>query len=107
MTRLIILIIIALIPCHVFAAGNDIEDYVPPPMFSDEVQTPKQDDYPPLPPRRPAKLKAPQSYIDYLRKHGRAPSVAGRSPPSKKVDIERENLINPSAQDVLEQINPQ
>jgi len=89
----------------VFAAGNSIDNYVPPPMFGESVI--KHDLYPPLPPRRPEKLKASKSYIEYLRKYGKAPQVNQYKRVPAAGDIRTENLIQPSAQDILEQINPQ
>jgi len=87
------------------ALAQSIEDYVPPPMFGvPQVQEVQDNRYPPIPPRRPLKLKAPQSYIDYMRKHRRAPETVQQAP---RVMFSEQALIEPSAQDILDQINPQ
>lgn len=83
-----------------------IDYYVPPPMFG-EGSVVRLDAYPPLPPRRPDKINAPQSYIDYMRKHGEAPKLIKRVPVRTAPEISEDNLVQPSAQDILDQINPQ
>ncbi len=83
-----------------------IDYYVPPPMFG-EGSIVRLDTYPPLPPRRPDKINAPQSYIDYMRKHGHAPKLIKPAPPRRAQEISEDHLIQPSAQDILDQINPQ
>ena len=83
-----------------------IDYYVPPPMFNDGSIV-RLNRYPPLPPRRPDKINAPQSYIDYVRKHGKAPKLIKRAPRRSSPEISEDTLIQPSAQDILDQINPQ
>jgi len=93
-------------PFSAIAAG--IDDYVPPPMFGEtrkSVSAPSS--FPPLPPHRPAKLKAPRSYVEYLRKHGKAPEVRHLNPEPVRSDISQENLVQPTARDIWEQINSQ
>ena len=90
------------------AMAQSIEDYVPPPMFGNSAPIVINETYPPLPPRRPLKLKAPQSYVAYMRKHGKAPQLI-RHTPQKHIQkhLSEQVLIEPSAQDIFDQINPQ
>ena len=105
MTRLILLL--SFIPTFAMAADFEISAYVPPPMFGESIVFKQKEPYPPLPPRRPDKINVPQSYIDYMRKHGKAPALIQSVAAAKTHDIYVENLIQPSSQDILEQINPQ
>jgi len=103
-TRL--LLIILFLPVTAMAANTAIEEYIPPPMFVDDSVVRIQN-YPPLPPRRPDIINVPQSYIDFMRKHGHAPQLIQPSAGHNQQEIHKENLIRPSAQDILDQINPQ
>jgi len=104
MTRLFFIAL--LFPFVAYAGDTGIEDYVPPSMFgNDSAQSSHA--YPPLPPRRPDIITAPQSYIDFMRKYGRAPALIQPSSGVDREEITSENLIQPSAQDILDQINPQ
>ena len=104
MTRL--LIIAFLIPFTANATNTGIENCTHPPMFGDDSVV-MVHDYPPLPPRRPNIINVPQSYIDFMREHGHAPSLIQPSSGHNSSEIFQENLIEPSAQDILDQINPQ
>ena len=106
MTRLIILILF--IPSFAYATSSAIENYVPPPMFDESSNLDDyESSYPPLPPRRPTKINVPQSYIDYLRKHGKPPQLIKKSRPKSGPAFNSNILIEPTAQDILDQINPQ
>lgn len=101
-----LLFIILLIPFTAIASNAGIEDYIPPPMFEDSSVV-RIHNYPPLPPRRPDIINVPQSYIDFMREHGHAPALIQPSSGPINEEILRENLVQPSAQDILDQINPQ
>ena len=108
MTRLILSLFL-LLPVSAQASNigsASIDYYVPPPMFGNESVV-RLDAYPPLPPRRPDKINVPQSYIDYMREHGHAPKLIRPAPPKRAPEISSDNLIQPTAQDILDQINPQ
>lgn len=112
MARYLLLLFVflpAIFPMAAMASNigkSSIDYYVPPPMFGGGSVV-RVDNYPPLPPRRPDKINVPQSYIDYMRKHGHAPKLIKRVPPRASPGISVDNLIQPSAQDILDQINPQ
>lgn len=93
-----VLLLIVFLPS--FAVAQDISDYTPPPMFGEAIQSEK----PPLPPRRPEKLNPPNSYIEYIRENGHAPKMIK---PAPRHFISEDSLIQPDAQDILQQINPQ
>ena len=112
MTRLF-LIILALFPACAHAANTDVTDYIPPPMFGDDLiiidpyfPKPAQET-PPLPPRRPEKITVPHSYIHYMRKHGTAPQASIPMQRHYEREISEDELIQPTAQDILDQIHPQ
>ena len=88
MARLLLFIIF--IP--LCAAASDIEDYTPPEMFGIEAT---EEAFPPLPPRRPEKFMVSERYLDELKER------------EKKSNISSQDLIRPTAQDILDQINPQ
>lgn len=99
-----LIILSLLFAAPAYAEDAPIADYVPPPMFSNDAYVVvADDDFPPLPPRRPSKTKVSKSYIQKLlkREQSATPIKAHRS---KRLE---DNLIEPSAQDILEQINPQ
>jgi len=95
-TRFILLFL--MLPSCAFA--QDIINYVPPPMFGEAIRK----DTPPLPPRRPEKLNPPYSYVQYIRQHGHAPALIK---PAPEHFISEDSLMQPDAQDILDQINPQ
>lgn len=100
-TRLVFIFL--LFSSTAWASNQSIEAYVPPPMFDNQASKV----FPPLPPRRPEKINVPQSYIDYMRKYGRAPALIQPSSNRGLKELQPENLIQPSAQDILDQIDPQ
>ena len=106
-------IILVVLPVSVQAANTAVEDYIPPPMFSDNLIiidpyfSQPAPEPPPLPPHRPEKIMVPQSYINYLREHGTAPQASIPMQRQYEREISEDELIQPTAQDILDQINPQ
>lgn len=94
MTRLLFLLL--LLPVTSFAQST-IDDYVPPAMFEKNLD--EEQSFPPLPPRRPDKMNVSRDYVEKLKK--REQKIQARE------NLAEDQFVEQSAQDILEQINPQ
>ena len=92
----------------ILAAAAEIDSYVPPPMF-ETTEHSAGAGFPPLPPKRPGKINVPKSYIEHLKKHGKPPKIEleRKNPKYNQEELLYRQLVKPTAQDILEQINPQ